>query len=186
MSRKILTRIAFIPATFYSVSLLLSSFPGSQKEVWQGDREVLWHLRKTLEFVFQKERISATGGKKLLVSWIKGVIFTWCCGYVLVTLCQKILGLKETSETRSLIWCLMPSCLYISPPKPHLLWLSTLSVAEEHTAGQDHPPPSWAALITRMCFFLSNWDLFSCFSHPRHLFCTLLLYLLTYISDLKC
>lgn len=25
-------------------------------------------------------------------------------GYVLVTLCQKILGLEETSETRSLIY----------------------------------------------------------------------------------
>lgn len=108
ISRNILTRIAFIPATFYSVSLLLSSLSGSQKEVWQGDREVLWHLRKTLEFVFQKERISATGGKKLLVSWIKCLIFMWCYGYLLVTLCQKILGLKETSETRSLIWCLMP------------------------------------------------------------------------------
>lgn len=27
---------------------------------------------------------------------------------------------------------------------------------EEHPAGQDPPPPCWAALITRLCFFLSN------------------------------
>lgn len=28
------------------------------------DREVLWHLRKAFEFVFQKEGIPATGGKR--------------------------------------------------------------------------------------------------------------------------
>lgn len=146
MSRKISTRIAFIPATFYSVSLLLSSLPGSQKEVWQGDREVLRHLRKTLEFVFQKERISATGGKKLLVSRIKGLIFMWCCGYVRVTLCQKILDLKEMLETRSLIWCLKPGLpLYF--PTQTTSFVGAQPVSGEGTYCWSRSPTSFLGRI---------------------------------------
>ena len=35
-------------------------------------------------------------------------------------------------------------------------------------------------LITRLCFFFSNWDLFSCFSHPWLWFCTPLPCFLTF------
>lgn len=35
-------------------------------------------------------------------------------------------------------------------------------------------------LITRLCFFFSSWDLFSCFSHPWLWFCTPLPCLLTF------
>lgn len=95
MSRKI------DPACFCSCNILIffSFYQEAKKKYDKETEKYCGILEKHLNLSSKKKESQLQEVRNCTSILNKLFNFTWCCGYVLVTLGQKVLGLEETSET---------------------------------------------------------------------------------------
>lgn len=109
MSRKI------DPACFYSCNILIffSFYQEAKKKYDKETEKYCGILEKHLNLSSKKKESQLQEVRNCTSILNKLFNFTWCCGYVLVTFFQKVLGLEETSETDA--WLAFTSS---HPPTP--------------------------------------------------------------------
>lgn len=166
MSRRVFTQIAFIPAMFYSFSSPFSSFCQEAKKKYDKETEKYCGILEKHLNLSSKKKESQLQEVRNFPSILNKVFncypLLWICADYSLT---ENSGFGRDLRIQELDRCLMPGLPLSSHPQ-HILCACLVWQSEERGAGQVHPFPCWAVLITRMCVLLSNPDLFSCFSHP--------------------
>lgn len=174
----------------FTLFLLLFSFPQEAKKKYDKETEKYYGVLEKHLNLSSKKKESQLQEVRNFTSILNKVFYFYmvlwiCTGYNLPE--NPRFGRDLGNQALDLM--LGAWTAFVSS-HPHHTRVAVQPVsAEEHTAGEAHPPSWWAALSARMCFYLSNWDLFSCFSHPW----TLIPYpisspfdFLPFTSDLKC
>lgn len=174
MSRKV------DPACFSSCNILIffSFYQEAKKKYDKETEKYCGILEKHLNLSSKKKESQLQEVRNCTSILNKLINFTWCWGIYWLLFARKSSVWKRPRKPGA--WSDAWMAFLSSHPHHPLWWLCSLSGAEEHAAGQDHPLPCWGALITRMYFCLANWSLFFLFLSPL----TLILYSITRTSPL--